>query len=56
MPLKKGYSKKTMQENIKTEIHEGKKPKQAVAIAYSEARKAAEKAYKEPEYLKKKSK
>ncbi len=40
MPLKKGSGKGTIQKNIKTEIAHGKKPKQAVAIAYSQARKA----------------
>lgn len=39
MPLKKGSSKATIQQNIKTEIASGKKPKQAVAIAYSVAKK-----------------
>lgn len=38
MPLKKGRSKATIQRNIRTEIKAGKKPKQAVAIAYSVAR------------------
>lgn len=40
MPLKSGKSKKTIQKNIKTEIAKGKDPKQAVAIAYSKARKS----------------
>lgn len=40
MPLKKGSSKKTIQSNIKTEIKSGKKPEQAVAIAYSIAKKS----------------
>lgn len=35
MPLNKGKSKAALQQNIKTEIAHGKKPKQAVAIAYS---------------------
>lgn len=40
MPLKKGSSKKVIQENIATEIRAGKKPAQAVAIAYSVAGKS----------------
>jgi hypothetical protein len=43
MPLEKGKSKKTIQKNIKTEIAHGKPPKQAMAIAYSEAKKASKK-------------
>jgi len=43
MPLKKGSSKKTIQKNIATEIRSGKKPSQAVAIAYSAAGKSRKK-------------
>jgi len=39
MPLKKGYGQKTIQENIRREIKAGKKPTQAAAIAYSQAKK-----------------
>lgn len=44
MPLKHGKSKKTLQENIRTEIEHGREPKQAVAIAYAVRRKAIKKA------------
>jgi len=43
MPLKKSTSAKAFKSNIKTEMKAGKPQKQAVAIAYSEKREAAEK-------------
>ena len=41
MPLVKSASKKAMSENIRREMHAGKKQSQAVAIAYSVKRQAA---------------
>jgi hypothetical protein len=38
--LKHSASKKAFSENVATEMHSGKPQKQAVAIAYSEQRKA----------------
>lgn len=46
MPLvkgKKASSKKGFSENVRREVHSGKPQKQAVAIAYSEARRGKKK-------------
>jgi hypothetical protein len=56
MPLKKGYSKKTIGENVAKEKAAGKPQEQAVAIALNTAREAAKKAGKPSKAPKKKGK
>jgi hypothetical protein len=46
MPMKKGYGKKTISENIAREIRAGYPPKQAAAMAYASARASAPKGLK----------
>ncbi len=42
-PLKKGSSKKTISENIRTEMHHGKPQRLAIAIAMHKAGKSRKK-------------
>lgn len=44
MPLKKGYSRKSIASNIKNEMKRGRPQKQAIAIALETARRAKKKA------------
>ena len=46
MPLQKSKSKKAFTHNVKAEIKAGRPVKQAIAIAYSQKRKAAKKGSK----------
>jgi hypothetical protein len=55
-PLKKGYSPKTVGQNISKLRSEGKKPSQAIAIALSVADKAAKAAGKPSKSPKRKGK
>jgi hypothetical protein len=56
MPLKKGYSRKSIGDNIKMEVKAGRPRKQATAIALNTARDAAIKADKPSKAPKKKGK
>ena len=48
MPLVKSPSKEAFRKNVKHEVASGKKPAQAVAIAYSVKREAAKKPTMKP--------
>jgi len=51
MPLATGYGRTAISKNIKLLRKEGRKPRQAVAIALSEARRSAKRAGKRPRHL-----
>ena len=46
MPLKKGYSKKTIAKNMREEMKSGKPRKQVIAVVLDVAKKAKKKAKK----------
>ena len=46
MPLKKGKSKATFKSNVREMMHSGYPQKQALAAAYSQARKSSAKDHK----------
>lgn len=48
MPLKSGYSKETVSNNISELMHSGRPQKQSIAIALDQKRKSQKKAGKKP--------
>lgn len=46
MPLKKGKGKKTFSKNVSERVRAGHPPKQALAVAYAQSRKASASGYK----------